>query len=43
MVKKFRDAGIHQVIAGGIPSNPKNAKGDIERLAEKLVAPSAKL
>ncbi len=42
-VKKFRDVGVHQVIAGGIPSDPKSAKRDIERLAEKLVAPSAKL
>ena len=42
-IKKFRDAGVHQVIAGGIPSNPKNAKGDIERLAEKLVVPTAQL
>jgi hypothetical protein len=31
------------VIAGGIPSDPKKAKDEIERLAEKLVAPSAKL
>lgn len=43
MVKRFRDAGVHQVIAGGIPHDAKNAKGEIERLAEKLVVPSAKL
>jgi probable F420-dependent oxidoreductase len=43
MVKKFRDAGAHQVIAGGFPTDMKTAKGEIERLAEKLVVPSEKL
>jgi len=42
-IKKFNDVGIHQVIAGGVPSDPKKAKGEIEKLAEKLVVPSAKL
>lgn len=43
MVKQFRDAGAHQVIAGGIPHDANAAKGEIERLAEKLVVPAAKL
>lgn len=43
MIKRYRDAGVDQVIAGGIPSDPKEAKVEIERLAEKLVVPSAKL
>jgi alkanesulfonate monooxygenase SsuD/methylene tetrahydromethanopterin reductase-like flavin-dependent oxidoreductase (luciferase family) len=42
-IKRYRDAGVDQVIAGGIPSDPKKAKAEIERLAEKLVVPSAKL
>lgn len=43
MVKRFQDVGVHQVIAGGIPTDARKAKGDIEKLAEKLVVPSAKL
>jgi alkanesulfonate monooxygenase SsuD/methylene tetrahydromethanopterin reductase-like flavin-dependent oxidoreductase (luciferase family) len=43
MIKRFNDVGVHQVIAGGIPTDPKKARGEIEKLAEKLVAPSAKL
>src|SRR5262249_49277224 len=43
LIKQYRDVGIHQVIAGGIPSDPQKIKGEIERLAEKLVVPSAKL
>jgi hypothetical protein len=31
------------VIVGALPSDPKQVKGEIERLAEKLVVPSAKL
>jgi probable F420-dependent oxidoreductase len=42
-IKRYRDAGVDQVIVGGIPSDPKQAKAEIERLAEKLVVPSAKL
>lgn len=42
-VKRFQDVGVHQIIAGGIPTDPKKAKGEIEKLAEKLVVPSAKL
>ncbi len=42
-VKRYRDAGVHQVVIGTIPRDPKTVQGDIERLAEKIVAPSAKL
>jgi probable F420-dependent oxidoreductase len=42
-VKQYRDAGVHQVVAGGIVSDPKAIKGEIERLAEKLVVPAAQL
>jgi probable F420-dependent oxidoreductase len=42
-IKRYRDAGVHEVIVGSIPTELKNVKGDIERLAEKLVVPSAKL
>ena len=42
-VKRYRDAGVHQVVIGTIPRDPKSVQGDIERLAEKIVAPSAKL
>jgi probable F420-dependent oxidoreductase len=40
-VKRYRDAGVHQVIVGAIPRDPKTVQGDIERLAEKIVAPAA--
>jgi len=43
MIKRYRDAGVHQVIVGAIPRDSKEIKGEIERLAEKLVGPSAKL
>ena len=42
-VKRYRDAGVHQVIVGSIPRDPKTVQGDIERLAEQIVAPAAKL
>jgi len=42
-IKRYRDAGVDQVIAGGIPTDPKQAKAEIERLAEQLVVPSATL
>jgi len=41
-VKRYRDAGAHQVILGTIPRDVKTAKGDIERLAEKIAVPAAK-
>jgi len=43
IIQRYRDAGVHQVIVGAIPRDPKEIKGEIERLAEKLVVPSAKL
>jgi probable F420-dependent oxidoreductase len=42
-IKRYRDVGVDQVIVGGIARDPKEIKGEIERLAEKLVVPSAKL
>lgn len=42
-IKQFRDAGVHEVIVGALPSDPKQVKSEIERLAEKLVVPAAKL
>src|SRR5262245_35185039 len=43
LIKHYRDAGVQQVMVGGIPSDPQKIKGEIERLADKLVVPSAKL
>src|SRR5262249_27343336 len=42
-IKQYRDVGVHQVVVGAIPRNGQGLKGEIERLAGKLVAPSAKL
>ena len=42
-MKRYRDAGVHQVVLGTIPRDPKTVQGDVERLAEKIVAPAAKL
>src|SRR6516165_9840110 len=38
-VKRYRDAGVDQLVIGTIPRDPKTAQGDIERLAEKIVVP----
>ncbi len=43
VIKQYRDAGAHQVVVGAIPRDPQGIKGEIERLAEKLVVPAAKL
>jgi probable F420-dependent oxidoreductase len=43
IIKQYRDAGVQHVVVGAIPRDPKGIKGEIERLAEKLVVPSAKL
>lgn len=42
-VKRYRDAGVHQVVIGTIPRDPKTVQGDVERLADKIVAPAAQL
>jgi probable F420-dependent oxidoreductase len=42
-VKRYRDAGVQQVIVGAIPRDPQTVQGDIERLAERIVPPAAKL
>ena len=41
-VKRYRDAGVHQVVVGTIPRDPKTVHADVERLAEKIVAPAAR-
>jgi hypothetical protein len=41
-VKRYRDAGVHQVVVGTIPRNPKTVQTDVERLAEKIVVPAAR-
>lgn len=42
-IKRYRDAGVDEVIVGAIPSDAKTVKGALEQLAEKLVVPSVKL
>ncbi|MGH8010840.1 MAG: TIGR03619 family F420-dependent LLM class oxidoreductase, partial [Candidatus Binatia bacterium] len=42
-VKRYRDAGAHQVILGSIPRDVNTAKAEVERLAEKIAVPAAKL
>jgi probable F420-dependent oxidoreductase len=41
-VKRYRDAGVHQVVVGTIPRDPKTVQADVERLAEKIVVPAAR-
>ena len=43
MVKRYRDAGVDQVILGAIPTDPSKIKADVERLAEKIVVPAEKI
>jgi len=42
-VKRYRDAGAQQVILGMMMHDAKAIEGEIERLAEKVVVPAAKL
>ena len=42
-VKRYRDAGVHQMVIGTIPGDPKTVQSEVELLAEKIVAPAAKL
>jgi probable F420-dependent oxidoreductase len=42
-VKRYRDAGVHQVIVGSIPRDAQAVQGSIERLAEQIVVPAEKL
>jgi hypothetical protein len=42
-VKRYRDAGVHQVVVGTIPRDLKTVEADVERLAEKIVVPAARL
>jgi len=40
-VKRFRDAGIHELIVRGVPRDPQAIRTTLERLAETLVVPAA--
>jgi probable F420-dependent oxidoreductase len=42
-IKRYRDLGVDQVIVGGFADDPSKIRGEIEKLAEKLVVPSASL
>ena len=42
-IERYRDAGVHQVVLGAIPTDAKHITRDIEQMAEKLVAPAANL
>lgn len=42
-IKRYRDAGAHQVILVPMLLDPKDVEREIERLAEKVVVPAAKL
>ena len=43
VVKHYRDAGVHQVLVGTIQRDPKTVQEDVERVAEKIIAPAAKV
>ncbi|MGE0826312.1 MAG: LLM class F420-dependent oxidoreductase [Candidatus Binatia bacterium] len=43
MLKQYRDAGAQQVIVGAFGDNGKAIQTEIERLAEQLVVPAARL
>ena len=43
MVKRYRDAGVDQVMLGAIPTDPSKIRADIERLAEKIVVPAERI
>ena len=42
-IKRYRALGVDQVIVGGFVDDPGKIRGEIEKLAEKLVVPSASL
>jgi probable F420-dependent oxidoreductase len=42
-VKRYRDAGVHQVIVGAVPTDAQQITRDIEQMAAKLVARAANL
>jgi probable F420-dependent oxidoreductase len=43
MIKRYRNAGVDQVMVGAIPTDPRKLTADIERLAEKIVVPAEKI
>jgi alkanesulfonate monooxygenase SsuD/methylene tetrahydromethanopterin reductase-like flavin-dependent oxidoreductase (luciferase family) len=42
-VKRYRDAGVQQIILGGAPAKPELLRAEIERVAERVVVPSARV
>jgi probable F420-dependent oxidoreductase len=42
-IKRYRDAGVDQVIVGTVSMSSDSIKKDIEQLGEKLVAPASRL
>jgi hypothetical protein len=42
-IKRYRDAGVHQVVAGAISTDAKKFNREIERMAEKLVGSAVNL
>ena len=42
-IKRYRDVGVQQVMVWPVVSDPKAIKDEIEKLAEKIVVPAAKL
>ncbi len=43
MVKRYRDAGMDQVVLGAVPRDPRQIRAEVERLAEKIVVPAEKI
>lgn len=43
MIKRYRDAGVQQVITGVIAGDPKTMKDDIARLGDTVVRPAANI
>jgi len=42
-LKRYRDAGVDQVIIGAVATRPESVKRDIEQLGENLVVPASRL
>jgi probable F420-dependent oxidoreductase len=42
-IKRYRDAGVDQVVLGSIAADSKSAKAEIDNIATKIVTPAVKL
>ncbi len=42
-LRRFQDAGVHQIIIGAFPADLQPVKDDIDKPAEEIVAPAAPL